>query len=471
MVLMAILAIGFTPQVIYVLLFFLKPKQYPKAKQLHKAAIVIPAHDEAATIATTVKSMLRQNYPQDRYSVYVIADNCTDHTAQLAQEAGATVIEHNDPTQKSRGFAVDFGTKAILERDPEVEFFVMFDADNLAHPDYLARMNDAIDSGVELARGYSNSKNIDTNISSAVSGIYYLRDARFCCHVRSAVGLDQNLTGAGMTVHANIIRDSGFDAHSICEDAEFNCNRMLENKRTYYVSEAQYYEEQPTSMQDVFARNIRFGHGLNKLFYHQGFRMVGKFFQTGRISYIDMFLQLMFIPIAMICCVWIPIYYGFYFIDAGINFATNPNQLYDMLKAAGLAIGFAFYVPFVLQALFVVLLERKKIKGNVGKLIPICLIFPFYMIVYMIAIAVGTLSPKPKWKKINHHVNVDLENFFEETSAPSIAPLAANSVYSEELPQPAAELDLPKDPVPDSVSESVRSGETSGKEQSEKKTE
>ncbi len=426
---MAILGVGFLPQIIYVLLFFLKPKRFPKAQKLHKAAIVIPAHDESAVITSTVAAMSKQNYPADLFRVYVIADNCTDNTAELARQAGACVLERFDDEKRSRGWALDWGTQRILDEDPEIEFFVAFDADNLAHPDYLTYMNDAFDAGAELAAGYSNSKNIDYNVSSAISGLYYLRDSRLCRQPRSAMGLDQNLSGPGMMFGASIIRESGFDAHSISEDAEFTCNRLLAGKRTHYVDQAEYYEEQPTTMKDVFNRNIRFGHGLNRIFFNHGMRMVGKFFTTGRLSYIDIFLQLMFIPIAMICCVWIPLYYGFYLVEACVRFATDPNLLYGWLKTAGLAIGCIFYLPFVLQALFVVLLERKKLKCKPAKLIFPCLVFPFYMIAYMISIAIGTFTLKPKWKHINHHVNVDADAFFD-TNAPIVdnEPLIAADV-------------------------------------------
>ncbi|MDE7337365.1 MAG: glycosyltransferase family 2 protein [Clostridia bacterium] len=337
-VFMAILGVGFLPQIIYVLLFFLKPKKYKKAETCHKVAIFIPARNESATIFNTVKSMFRQNYPADKFTVYVVADNCTDNTAELAREAGATVFERFDDERRSRGWALDYGTRLALEQDPDIEFFVMFDADNVAHPDYLSKMNDAFESGVEFARGYSNSKNIDQNVTTAISGIYYLRDSRMCCQSRSALGLDQQLMGPGMMISAEFIKEKGFDAHSISEDAEFTYNRMLEGKRTKYVDEAVYYEEQPTTMKDVFNRNIRFGYGLNKLFFNHGFRMLGKFFTTGRLSFVDMFLQLMFIPIAMICCIWIPIYYGFTLIESIVMLSTDPNMLYVCLTLAGIAI-------------------------------------------------------------------------------------------------------------------------------------
>ncbi len=459
---MAILGLGFLPQIIYVLLFFLKPKRYPKAKEFHKVAIFIPARNESATIENTVKSMFKQNYPTDKYTVYVVADNCDDNTAELARSAGARVFERFDDERRSRGWALDYGTRLALEEDPNIEFFVMFDADNVAHCNYLSKMNDAFESGVQFARGYANSKNIDYNTTSAISGIYYLRDSRLCCQSRSALGLDQQLMGPGMMISAEFIKERGFDAHSISEDAEFTYNRMLEGKRTQYVDEAIYYEEQPTKMKDVFNRNIRFGYGLNRLFFNHGFRMLGKFFTTGRSSYVDMFLQLLFIPISLICCIWIPIYYGFTLVEAIVMFSTNPRMLYEWLKLAAIALSCIFYLPFVLQALFVVLLERKKLKCKPSKLIFACLVFPLYMIVYLISIAIGTLTRKPKWKQINHHVTVDLDTFFQEEGAADTPELQVASdllIEDGEEKENEQQIDNAQSPLPEDGEEVVDDAE------------
>ncbi|MDE7337611.1 MAG: hypothetical protein K2N32_05790, partial [Clostridia bacterium] len=128
-------------------------------------------------------------------------------------------------------------------------------------------------------------------------------------------------------------------------------------------------------------------------------------------------------PIAMICCIWIPIYYGFTLIESIVMFSTDPNMLYGWLKLAGIAISCIFYLPFVLQALFVVFLERKKLKCKPAKLILPCLLFPLYMIAYMLSIAIGTFTLKPKWKQITHNVTVDLDSFFSEESQVEAAEL------------------------------------------------
>src|SRR5580693_6155151 len=59
--------------------------------------VIVPAHDEQVGIAITVKSLMGMDYPADRRRVIVVADNCTDATAERAAEAGATVLVRADP--------------------------------------------------------------------------------------------------------------------------------------------------------------------------------------------------------------------------------------------------------------------------------------------------------------------------------------------------------------------------------------
>lgn len=89
------------------------------------------------------------------------------------------------------------------------DFFIKFDADNLMEPDYISKMNDAFDAGAMSARGYSNSKNLTENVVSGISGLWYIRDCRYSCHVRAFLNTTQMLGGAGMMFSAEIIRKHG----------------------------------------------------------------------------------------------------------------------------------------------------------------------------------------------------------------------------------------------------------------------
>lgn len=416
-VLLQVIGIVFGIQVLYILLFFFKAKVYPKAKVKHKFGIVIPARNESDVIADTVKCILKSDYPRDMFDIFVVADNCTDDTAELARRAGAIVYERfdTDPKHHKAGYALKYLFEKIMEEHPGYEAFIKFDADNLMEPDYISRMNDAFDAGVKCARGYSNSKNIDQNVVAGISGLWYIRDCRFASNFRSAIGQGTMLGGAGMMFAAEIIEKHGWDCLSSSDDAEFTMRRLNQDKiKTMYVKDAIVYEDQPSTIKDTFNRYMRMAGALNKLFFTQGLKSFGLFFVRWKWTYLDMFMTLMFIPICVLMCIWLPIYYIYYLVYHGImefKYGIFPvedgvmySAFYKCISIIALALSCAFVLAFILQALLAVGLEHKRIKAPVKKLMPTVFLFPVFMIIYAAAITIGVFK-KPKWKQIKRNAS------------------------------------------------------------------
>lgn len=410
-ILMAVISIAFASQLIYTIFFFLPARKYKKSEIKHKIGVVICARNEESVIADTIKSLKQQSYNKELYDIYVVAHNCTDNTAQIARNNGAIVLEHNDdePSHKKVSYALKFFFDEMLKQNKDYDFYVRFDADNLVHPEYLDKMNDAFSSGVEVARGYNNSKNLTQNVVAGVSGLWYIRDARFACQARSCFGSAQMLFGPGMMLSAKIIKeDNGWQAMGITEDAEFAMNQLFAKRKFGYVKDAICYDDQPSSVKELFKRFKRIGSGLHKLFYTHGLKSLGLFFVRWRWSYLDMFLTLFFIPIAVLCCIWFPAYYGFSFI---YNLCIgNMAYINTFLITIAIALSCAFILPFILQALLVYFLDKKKINQPFKKVLPSILLFPMFTIIYAIAIFFGAFS-KPKWPAIKRNQTTPLEEF------------------------------------------------------------
>ena len=81
-------------------------------------AVVIPAHDEEASIALAIGDLKPQLRAQDR--LIVVADNCADRTAAVARSAGATVIERDDGAHRGKGFALQFALDALRPAPPDI---------------------------------------------------------------------------------------------------------------------------------------------------------------------------------------------------------------------------------------------------------------------------------------------------------------------------------------------------------------
>ena len=134
---------------IYAVVGVFYTKKFSPAKRQHKYAVVIAARNEEAVIGNLLDSIAKQDYPKELVTVFVVADNCTDNTAEMAKEGGAVVYRRFDKEYCTKGYALQYLFEQI-ERDYGIarfEGFFVFDADNLLKRDYINRMNDAFDRG------------------------------------------------------------------------------------------------------------------------------------------------------------------------------------------------------------------------------------------------------------------------------------------------------------------------------------
>ena len=144
---------------LYLVVGFFKTKKFGKAKQNHKYGILIAARNEEKVIGNLLDSIKKQDYDMDLVTVFVVADNCTDNTAQVARDHGAICYERFDDEHKTKGFALQFLFERIEEDYGRQSFegFFIFDADNLLKKDYITRMNEAFDEGNKIITSYRNT--------------------------------------------------------------------------------------------------------------------------------------------------------------------------------------------------------------------------------------------------------------------------------------------------------------------------
>ena len=88
-------------------------------------AVVVPAHNESAGLLPTLNDITAQLRRDDR--LLVVADNCSDDTADVAEAAGAEVIKRNDLKNVGKGYALDFGFRYLKGNVPRI--VIVVDAD------------------------------------------------------------------------------------------------------------------------------------------------------------------------------------------------------------------------------------------------------------------------------------------------------------------------------------------------------
>ena len=416
-IVLTFIGIPFALQLIYMFLFWLKKKTYKRTDKKNRICVLIPAHNEEDVIYDTVKRIYDlQNYPKESFKVFVVADNCTDKTKELAEKAGATVFVHNDPDPSHHvaRYAISYGYEKIKELDEKFDFSIRLDADNWINNDFFSLMNDCYNSGVEMARPYESALNMTQNNYTKACGLYYSFDSRFSSRVRERLGIDAHVMGPGSMISMDIINKNGYDSEGICDDAEFCYRRMLDGYRLHYVEDAVVYEDLPSTFKDTLAKNKRVGAGNVRLIGSWGLKMFFKFFTTFRLSYLEMFLTYLFNIICVILCTWIPAFYiysviylslaGSGMIETSLLTSGEYMQiLITTLIIIAICLSVLFAFAGILQGVLLVCLDYKKLGAKrIRDLISGAFLFPCFTVIYCVTITLGIFS-KPKWTKVNRN--------------------------------------------------------------------
>ena len=243
---------------VYFLIGVFFTRKFNPAKKKHKYAIVIAARNEEAVIGNLLDSIKKQDYPSELITTFVVADNCTDKTAEVARSMGGVCYERFDEERKTKGFALQYLFERIEEDygTQSFEGYFVFDADNLLKKDYISRMNDAFDSGEKIITSYRNTKNFDENWIASTYALHWIRSIRCNHRARSVLRLATNIQGTGFLFSNEIVRD-GWKYTSLTEDRALTADAVAQGYRISYNDDAMFYDEQPTSLRIALRQRLR----------------------------------------------------------------------------------------------------------------------------------------------------------------------------------------------------------------------
>ncbi|MCF0124613.1 MAG: glycosyltransferase, partial [Clostridia bacterium] len=204
-----------------------------------------------------VESLKAQNYNKEAYDIYVIADNCTDNTAKVAKEAGAIVYERYNNSKKTKGYALDWFLQQKIKEDAPYDAVLIFDADNIVHPDFIKNMNKKLCQGEEVVQGYRDIKNPTDSWITAGYALFYWTMHRFYHLARYNLGLSPLLNGTGFMVKFDVLKPEGWNTVTLTEDIEFSLKRIIQGKRLGWSTEAIVYDEQPVEFKQSWSQRSR----------------------------------------------------------------------------------------------------------------------------------------------------------------------------------------------------------------------
>ncbi|OZI70859.1 glycosyltransferase family 2 protein [Bordetella genomosp. 12] len=199
--------------------------------------VLVPAHNETAVIARTVRSLAALDWPRACYRIIVVADNCTDDTAELARAAGALVIERTSDTQRGKGYALEFGI-ARSAADGFAQAVAVIDADTEVTPNLLAAYAARMEQGAEVMQVHYGVLNPDDSWRTRIITIAYGAFHAVRGRARERLRASNGLRGNGMCMTHALLREVPFNIHSMAEDVEYGIVLGLNGRRVVYIDEA-----------------------------------------------------------------------------------------------------------------------------------------------------------------------------------------------------------------------------------------
>jgi len=277
-----------------------RQKRILESSHLRQIAVIVPAHNEEMTIEKTIRSIYSVNYPRTHYDVIVIADNCTDQTAEICRTAGATVLERTDPTQRGKGYALRWCIDIILWKEPRYNAFIVIDADSTISQNFLSIMNYYLEKGskaiqssdmVEPKPGVWSSETIRLGFT-----LYnYVRPLG-----RSVLNLSAGIRGNGMCFARETLESIPWDSYSLNEDLEYGLNLLLKGINVDFAPEAEVLATMPVHASNAETQRARWETGRFPIIKNYAFKLLINSIRQFSFRLFDAFIDLIIPPLVML---------------------------------------------------------------------------------------------------------------------------------------------------------------------------
>ena len=376
----------------------------------HRFAAIISARNESGVIGQLLDTIRDQKYPSELLDAIVIADNCTDNTADVARAHGAIVYERFNKEQVGKGYALNYAFQNIATDygDSYYDAYVIIDADNLLDENYFAEMNKTFCKGYRIMTSYRNSKNFASNWISAGYSLWFLREAKFLNNARMMLGSSCAVSGTGFLVASEVIRErGGWNYHLLTEDIEFTVDTVIRGENIGYCAGAMLYDEQPTTFQQSWTQRMRWAKGFYQIVAQYGSRLGSGIFTKHRIKKFASYDLTMTVMPAMLITIFILFSDLILLLMATFGSMYMPHLLQTMLSSLAFWLG-GYYSSLLFMGAVTMITEHKKINCPRWKRVLYTFTFPFFQLTYF-PIALAALFKKVEWKPIRHEVAKSLD--------------------------------------------------------------
>ncbi len=267
-----------------------------------RVAVLVPAHNEERGISSTLVKLSAALKRQDR--LVVIADNCSDATAEIARGVGAIVIERHDLTHTGKGYALDYGLR-FLETDPP-DVVVIVDADCQVEPGAIATLSQrAITMERPMQATYLMEKPAHPTPKHSISAFAFKVKNLVRPRGLGRFGLPCLLTGTGMAFPWSVIQSVDLANGHIVEDMKLGLDLTIAGYPPTFCPDATVIGSLPQHDQAAETQRTRWEHGhLQSILTYVPVLMKASL-QKRQVDLLALALDLCVPPLSLLVVLWI----------------------------------------------------------------------------------------------------------------------------------------------------------------------
>jgi len=361
----------------------------------HKFMAIIPAHNEETVIKNLVDSLVNQDYPKELYDIYVIADNCSDATAEIAKDAGAIVYKRFDEVNKTKGFALNWFLQQKIEENADYDALCVFDADNIVDKNFIKNMNKKLCQGEEIVQGYRDIKNPTDSWISGGYAIFYWMMNRFYHLARYNLGLSPLINGTGFMVKFDLLKPNGWQTKTLTEDIEFSLINIAAGRKLGWSTDAIVYDEQPVGFSQSWSQRSRWTVGHLQCMKEYTKDLYNGVKEHKTLMNFDGLLYMFGIPMMLLTFLLLFVNTLLY-LGAEMTFADLVGNYVRYLIAT-------FILP-IITGVAIMALDKRNIKQMTKAII--C--YPLFLGSWILINIKCLIKPDTKWEKIEHVRSMDI---------------------------------------------------------------
>lgn len=255
------------------------------SRHTHTFAVIIPAHNEERSLPDTLRSCSQLDYPDEQYEVIVVADNCSDKTAEVAASFGATCWERRNLHQPGKGQALEWAFDRVLKKSHDA--VVVLDADCQIDSNALRVFDRCLEDGSRVLQANHVTSNQDAGPLSYVARVGQLLEYDYSYAPKSRLGLAVLLVGTGMVFHRDLLDEHPWKARSVVEDIEYTLMLARHGIRVRFVENVAVRHDSEEHIEQVTVQRRRWAGGAFALVRRSGLKLIWEGLTSRRLLVAD----------------------------------------------------------------------------------------------------------------------------------------------------------------------------------------